>query len=717
MLIIYVIALSGAATLFALAIQRSLLEIGLGLPYDTLFLAGFQGGLVYAALHLLYIAFLRFIFPTRPAKVLLSATLAQVTVVVLVAILTGWPVVPPFWEYVGIRLPASLVPIANILPFWAAFAVVHFLSLVFVLFSATQSEPAGRYPALGYFLAALVLVAFIGRTHQRLMQTLPAEQKETLSAGKDINLQGMHIHAHEVHEGKGVVLPLPPPGKPSSLCAYMALAPESMSNDTQGQRRLYISVAVSNDKTTRKYETILPLEFGQWGVLRVPAEYFSEHPKQVTLRWNTRQRNPLAQLLGIRSSSAAPSASALLSTPRYVPDAGSDRPSVILIAVDGFGAQACTFHGWQRPTTPKIEGLLENAEVFEFCYTPSLSARDALFSLLTGLNPLEITENVPDRHLSDMEEARWLPTVFEKSNYLTTAFVVAAGNTEPWAQHGSGIEEGFFVFREYPAITVDEKSKENGIPGAFRRQRSADVLRDAKEWVEAHAAQSFFLFVRLNELALPPSSESSATAPDSGVLTQAAYESRVAVLDKALASFIQEVRKTVADETIIVLAGLYGLEFQKGRRIPPRLSEPQLRVPLIVFSTKPANPRWQSPVTLPDAYALIVERIKPGYTATLPRPSQTLPKGYIFSVLPGENQISFRYQGWRFTARITAGKETELDPDKASPYCVEPLELTDTVAFWRKQWQPNWLRRDAKKAAEFREVLASFCGRITQPNN
>lgn len=65
------------------------------------------------------------------------------------------------------------------------------------------------------------------------------------------------------------------------------------------------------------------------------------------------------------------------------------KPNILLVVLDSARADRFSCYGYDRPTTPNIDRIAEEATVFEECYSESSWTLPVSFTLLTGLAPRE----------------------------------------------------------------------------------------------------------------------------------------------------------------------------------------------------------------------------------------------------------------------------------------------------------------------------------------
>ncbi len=154
------------------------------------------------------------------------------------------------------------------------------------------------------------------------------------------------------------------------------------------------------------------------------------------------------------------------------------RPNVLLISVDTLRADHLGCYGYERPTSPAIDGLAAEGVLCEKLFCPAIPTMPSYTSLYTGQHPL--THRIvahPCRNDLD-KEAPFLPREFLQADYNTCA-VDSLMRSRLW--FGRGYE--FYVDPSirhtllYLAVTCE------------------DLNSRAIPWMEAHAADPFFLFI------------------------------------------------------------------------------------------------------------------------------------------------------------------------------------------------------------------------------
>ena len=69
-----------------------------------------------------------------------------------------------------------------------------------------------------------------------------------------------------------------------------------------------------------------------------------------------------------------------------VPLKDSDRPNILLIAVDSLRADHLSCYGYPRLTSPHLDRLAEQGTLFENTFSPHIPTTSAYTSMLTGMD-------------------------------------------------------------------------------------------------------------------------------------------------------------------------------------------------------------------------------------------------------------------------------------------------------------------------------------------
>ncbi len=155
----------------------------------------------------------------------------------------------------------------------------------------------------------------------------------------------------------------------------------------------------------------------------------------------------------------------------------SPRPTnLVVISLDTLRADHLGFYGYDRPTSPALDGLAQSSVVFDNALSPMPTTGPSHFSLLTGLYPhshgvYRNGQKLPD-HLGT------LGSILSSRAYETAGFVSGLPLTDDLsglARHFDHFDDDFDQRRRDGAITVDR----------------------AISWLQSSEQSPYFLFVHL----------------------------------------------------------------------------------------------------------------------------------------------------------------------------------------------------------------------------
>jgi arylsulfatase A-like enzyme len=118
-----------------------------------------------------------------------------------------------------------------------------------------------------------------------------------------------------------------------------------------------------------------------------------------------------------------------------------DRRSVVLVTVDCLRADHCGFMGYQRPTTPFLDGLAGESFVFPTAIVAGVPTYYSFPAILASRYPLALGREV----LGLAPEEKNLASALKEDGYATAFF--GAGN--PYLSARFGYDFGFDTFRDF----------------------------------------------------------------------------------------------------------------------------------------------------------------------------------------------------------------------------------------------------------------------------
>ncbi len=292
---------------------------------------------------------------------------------------------------------------------------------------------------------------------------------------------------------------------------------------------------------------------------------------------------------------------------------GSERPSILLITLDTTRADRLSCYGYEKSTSPNLDRLAADGVRFTNAYAVSSWTLPTHASLFTGKFPsAHGAKYDPEGPLSLVQEGgikgnpAWeayrarplaenevtLAEILREHGYATGA--VVAG---PWLKRVFTLDKGFEHYD-------DSNYVDHGMGvGQLNGRLAEDVTRAAIEFVDAHEGQPFFLFLNYydpHSPYVPPEPHRSRFWPHpipmqpSTECKNALYDAEIQYMDVHVGALVEHLkaRGVYEDLWIIVTADhgeLMGEEGLWGHG--DSLSEPEIKIPLLVKEPGPARPR------------------------------------------------------------------------------------------------------------------------------
>jgi len=605
MIALYLLSLGGAGA-FVGAYARRLLAVAGYVP-------NFEAGLLIAAAvaamfvsaQLLYTAILRATIPSRTPVYYMFEALANAGALALALPLAGISLV----DLGAARLAALVLgeperaarALEKVEPllFLAGFAGVLVLFKLLALYATVRSRPASRAVSLAWFgLAAAPALGALVALYAWRSELIAAQRVGPGETGA-IRAGDTFAPARRLREGAHFTFPVS-----RRLGQNVTLRWACPAEATKPPDSIHVAYQFDTADAPLEMQEV-PLRSDQWNEWRLPSGNIPEEAKACTILWTSEKTSPWVLRSGLRPSSAD-GESMLLSGP-YFHDSRtmSTAPNVIVLFVEGLGAEHVSGLGYTRATTPSLQRIAASGIVFSHVFTPAPEPLAAAMSLLTGVNPLRhgylgpVSGPLP-------EGLRTLAELLHKDHYATAAFTEGDGPDERDLVHGKGIERGFEVFDEYYPVSVVWRRSTQGSANPVAPAGSNITLEKAARWIEAHCDEKLFVFIRLRELRHPQWLRSR--YGDGFVSSPASprpldvYDTALASVDKQVGAFYDRLREVSGlENTLFVITSPYGFDFSESWGAPPKrdLTEPCLRVPLILGL--PQRPRH----LLPEQHGLV----------------------------------------------------------------------------------------------------------------
>jgi len=234
---------------------------------------------------------------------------------------------------------------------------------------------------------------------------------------------------------------------------------------------------------------------------------------------------------------------------------------VVLITIDTLRTTHLGSYGYDRDTSPFIDGLAAGGVRMTRAYSPIPRTTPAHMSMLTGLPP-HAHGAMRNTHAIGDDNVPSLAAFFRTRGYATAAFV-SVPFLNPDVKRLPGFEH-----IEAPAVGV--------------QWRSRSTLRRAEAWVRAHADQPFFLWIHTYDLHKPyappepydtmfwKGAPLAYTPPTNGLLTgppptareaaylRALYDGEIRYTDDALRRFFERLNGVWIAPPLVVVTSDHG---------------------------------------------------------------------------------------------------------------------------------------------------------------
>lgn len=516
--------------------------------------------LLYAGVQLVYFALLRVYQPTRSRATYFTEACSNLAAVLLLPALLEIP------------LPGMTGRLERVIPlvYFAMFVGVHLFFKMASFYAALTGiedhhRTIFRWGGTGLgctIVGALMILGWRGSVD---------DARVAVTGGEAGVMAGTQFaQAHVVPEGATYSGTLAT-GENPVIALRFAPVTDGEANRPD-VTRVYVTVSLQG-RDTKVYQDSIGLRPDGWAEITVPSEFIPRDADEYSLYW-TRVREPNWQrILGIRPivynlpesrGEAAPlPAHVYLAGPSvYTGRPAAKGPNLLVVLVDGLGADHVSLFGYPREVTPAIDRVGYRAQLFPNTVATGASVETALSAVMTGENPAQLGESEPGPALPDL---LW------RAGYATVAFL-EADETEfmrsaPWAA-------GFEIVDTMREVAIVEGE---GAP--------ANAIARAQAWISDHQMIPFLCVVRVRTLAnFPPEGiEAGGTfSTNDEQLDVDRFDNALLSVDRQLGALFKFIRdyETRAN-TCIVITAPYGHEFSPGatRKFLGTKTE---KVPLII---------------------------------------------------------------------------------------------------------------------------------------
>lgn len=302
-----------------------------------------------------------------------------------------------------------------------------------------------------------------------------------------------------------------------------------------------------------------------------------------------------------------------------------ERPNVLLVTLDTTRADHLGLYGYERPTSPNLDALAEEAVVYDRAYSTSSWTLPAHASLFTGKLPTSHgARHDPEGALVLAEGIAAAPEGI-RARPMAAGEVTLAGLLAARGYATGAVVAGPWMLRQFGLAAGFDHYDDEGIRDAAGRRAGA-VTDAALRWLGegGRTREPFLLFLNYFDphvpyapprawarSFLPPGTQPN---PHAARQAPALYDAEILYMDHELGRLFRHLRERgLWERTLVVVTGDHGeLLGDRGLWGHERfLWEPLVRVPLVVKPAGPARPgrRDDRLVSLTDVLPLVLERL------------------------------------------------------------------------------------------------------------
>jgi len=591
-LALYILTLSLSGGLVGVFIRQVLGTVGLVHGFrGELMLAGVVAS-AYICVELLYVALSRLLKPTRSGWPLLVESISHLGALALV----------PYLVSIEVPWPHPLLIKFEALIYLGAFGVWHCFFKLMSFYATIRSQPSSRFFALFWLLAGglggLATYAGLMTWAEEMEQARPQVSKSV----SFYRIGDEYGGARELPEGAAIAQAASTLPNPCLTLRWANLPETELEAPLD---RIYVTITLEGDQKVQR-STWVPLNETGWTELGVSSQYIPSGLRTYSVVWTVDAPPTWRRILGI-GPVVTSERRVLLSGPFEHEARGEDtEPNILLILVEGLGADRVSGFGYKRETTPRLDGLAKESQVFLNAYTPAPEMMAAGMTVITGFNPLR--HGYLGRRNGPLPAGiETLAEILSRRRYVTAAFTEGENIETKDLVFGSGFERGFEVFN----ASCPHTEGEAGIS-----VRSGMTLDKATSWIESRTDKKYFVFVRLRELRNPLWCERYApgfVGNSAALSPEDIHDSALAYLDREIGDLLRRVCSGDSGKnTCVIVTSPYGREFSRGGDLPalPGMTETCLRVPLWLRIPGMAASERPDPVALEDLLPTVLSVIR-----------------------------------------------------------------------------------------------------------
>jgi arylsulfatase A-like enzyme/Tfp pilus assembly protein PilF len=260
---------------------------------------------------------------------------------------------------------------------------------------------------------------------------------------------------------------------------------------------------------------------------------------------------------------------------------------VVLISIGTCRADHLSCYGFNRPTTPNIDGIAAEGTLFENVISPVPVTLPAHISMLTGITPLfhGVHDNMNDVLTNDKLT---LAEIFKTHDFLTGGIVSTVV-----LDAQLGMAQGFDSYQDDVGKVGDR---------ALSRERPGNETSQlAENWLQQHKDEKFFLFLHYND----PHHEYKPPEPYATQFNDDPYSGEIAFVDHCIGRVTAKLKElAIYDSTLLIITGDHGemLGEHGEKEHSFFIYESAIKVPLVV---KLSGKGTKEPTRIKESVGLI----------------------------------------------------------------------------------------------------------------
>jgi arylsulfatase A-like enzyme len=233
-----------------------------------------------------------------------------------------------------------------------------------------------------------------------------------------------------------------------------------------------------------------------------------------------------------------------------------DDLNLLFVLVDTLRADRLSSYGYERPTSPAIDGLAATGIRLAEQMSQSSWTKCSMASLWTGMYPVRTGVTRSPQAIS--KDALMPAEILWEAGFRTFAIW-----RNGWISPTFGFSQGFEIYHspragQIPA-TVRREKPTVGIAGT-----DLDIVNSAMEFLRAHGNERWFLYLHLMDVHQYVYDEDTALF---GTSYSDIYDNSIRWVDRVLGSLIQDIdARGLRDRTLIVVAADHGEAFGEHGR-------------------------------------------------------------------------------------------------------------------------------------------------------